>query len=118
MVAPFLLQDPASQVSLPPGDRRYKLKPKVSISSIANAMRKKDFRHQSYPALPENYMKAYGPCTLTLNADHEAGSGLPIFSSGAVISGSLELSRISKLLHSIQLMVSITAGVLRCGTPI
>lgn len=74
-------------------------------------MRKRDFPHHSYTTLPKNYTKAYGPCTLSLNADHEAGSGLPIFSNGAVISGSLEISKISKLLQSIQIMVRIQTGV-------
>lgn len=106
MVAPFLLQNnTSSHISLPAGDFQHKLKSKVSISSIANALRKKEFLHQSYPSLPKNYTKAYGPCTLSLNADHEASSGLPVFSNGAVISGSLEISRISKMLQSIQIMV-------------
>ncbi|KAF9783382.1 hypothetical protein BJ322DRAFT_1110263 [Thelephora terrestris] len=106
MVAPFLLQNTSSQLSLPPGDSHHKLKSKVSISSLANAMRKKEFLHQSYPALPKHYTKAYGQCTLSLNTDHEASSGLPVFSNGAVISGSLEISRISKMLQSIQIMVT------------
>lgn len=106
MVAPFLLQNPSSQVSLPPGDSLPKLKSKVSISSLANAMRKKGFPHQSYPPLTKNYTKVYGPCNLSLNAEHEASSGLPVFSSGGVISGSLEISKISKALQSIQLMVT------------
>ena len=107
MVAPFLLQRSASQVSLPPTEHHTGLKSKVSLSSLAKAMRKKEFLHQSYPALPKSYTKAYGPCTLTLNAAHEASSGLPIFSNGGVISGSLEISKISKMLHSIQIMVTI-----------
>lgn len=114
MVAPFLARNSASQVSLPPGDNHPKLNPKVSIASIANAMRKRKLPHQNFPALPKNYTKAYGPCTLSLNADHEASSGLPIYSNGAVISGSLEISKISKMLQSIQIMVTIPTGLPAC----
>lgn len=105
MVAPFLLQKSHSLVSLPTAGNDQGVKSKISISTIANAMRKKEFPHHSYTTLPKNYTKAYGPCTLSLNADHEASSGLPIFTNGAVISGSLEISKISKLLQSIQIMV-------------
>lgn len=107
MAAPFPVQNSTSQVSLPPGGRRPTLKSKVSISSITNAMLRRKPPYQNYPAHPKNYTKAYGPCTLSLNADHEASSGLPIFSNGTVISGSLEISKISKMLHSIQIMVTI-----------
>ena len=110
MVAPFLLQN-SSQVSLPPGDGNHAMKSKVSLSTLANAMRKGEFPHHSYTSLPKNYTKSYGPCTLSLNADHEASSGLPIFSNGAVISGSLEISKISKLLQSIQMMVRMPTSV-------
>ena len=109
MVAPFLLHNSVSQVSLAPSNRG--LKSKVSLSALANAMRKGEFPHHSYTNLPKNYTKSYGPCTLSLNADHEACSGLPIFSNGAVISGSLEISKISKLLQSIQMMVRMPTGV-------
>ncbi|KAF9643589.1 hypothetical protein BDM02DRAFT_3132325 [Thelephora ganbajun] len=105
MVAPFLVHNSASQVSLPYGDCP-KLKSKVSMSSIASAMRMRKFPLQGYPAHPKNYTKVYGPCTLSLNADHEASSGLPIFTNGAVISGSLEMSKISKMLQSVQMMVT------------
>ena len=111
MVAPFLAQNLASQVSLPPGDHHPKLKSRVSIPSITNAMRRRKFPHQNLPAHPKNYTKAYGPCTLSLNADHEASSGLPIFSNGTVISGTLEISKVSKMLQLVQIMVSIPAGV-------
>ena len=115
MVTPFLVQNSASQVSLPPGDFHSGLKSKISISSIANAMRKRKIPTQTYPVHPKSFMKSDGPCTLSLNADHEASSGLPMFSSGAVISGSLELSKISRLLHSIQITVIIPTGVPACG---
>jgi len=74
-------------------------------------MRKRKSPLQNYPMLSKSYTKVYGPCTLSLNADHEAGSGLPIFSNGAVISGSLEMSKISKMLQSIRIMVIIPTGV-------
>lgn len=115
MVAPFLVQNSASQVSLPPGDYRPTLKSRISISSISNAMRGKKFPHENLPEHPKKYTKAYGPCTLSLNADHEASSGLPIFSNGTVISGSLEISKITKMLQSIQIMVIILTGVSACG---
>ena len=106
-------QSSDSQVSLPPGERRPRLRSKVSLSSIANAMRRRKASPQSFhPANPQNYTKGYGPFTLSLNADHEDSSGLPVFANGAVISGSLEISKIAKLLQSIQIMVSIPVGVL------
>jgi len=115
MAPPFPVQNSASQVSLPPGGYRSRLNSGVSLSSIANAMRKRKPPLQNYPVLPKNYTRVYGPYTLSLNTDHEASSGLPIFSSGAVISGSLEVSKISKMLHSIRIMVTIPAAVPTCG---
>ena len=109
MVVPSAVRTSGSQVSLPPGDYHPKLKSKVSISSIANAIYKRKSTQQNYPTRPQNYTKGYGPFTLSLNADHEAGSGLPMFSNGAVMSGSLEISKVSKLLQSIQIMVTIPA---------
>lgn len=110
MVAPSLVQASASQVSLPLSAYHTKLKHKVSISSIANTVRKRKFPNKDHPPHPHishNYTKEYGPLTLSLNADHEASSGLPTFSNGAMISGSLEISKIAKWLHSIQIMVTI-----------
>lgn len=107
MVMPPLAQNPASHVSLPPGDFRPRLKSKVSISSVANAVFKRKLRQQDLPVHPRIFTKGHGPCTLTLNADHEANSGLPFFSNGAVVSGSLEISKVSKSLQSIQIMVTI-----------
>jgi len=115
MVAPFLVQNSASQVSLPPGNHHPKLKTRVSLSSIANTIRRRKSHHQNRPARPKSYTKANGPCTLSLYADHEASSGLPTFSSGAVISGSLEISKVSKTLQSIQMMVTIPTGISVCG---
>ena len=115
MVAPFLVQNSVSQVSLSPGEHRPSMKSKVSLYSIANALRKK-CPPESGPTHPTNYTKAYGPCTLFLDAGHEADSGLPIFSNGAVISGSLEISKISKHLQSIQIMVIIPIGALAART--
>ena len=100
-----------SQVSLPPGEHRPRLRSKVSLSSITNSLlrRKPSVSHHHFPLPPhpQNYTKGYGPFTLSLNADHEASSGLPVFTNGAVINGSLEISKIAKLLQSIQIMVSI-----------
>ena len=110
MVTPSLALNSASHVSLPPGDFRPSLKSKISISSVANAVFKRKLRHQDLPPHPKIFTKGHGPCTLTLNADHEASSGLPIFSNGAVISGSLEISKVSKILQSIQIMVTIPIG--------
>lgn len=115
MAFPSLVQGSGSHVSLPPSSYHPKLKSKVSISSITNAfMRKRKLSHQSYPARPQNYTKEYGPFTLSLNADHEASSGLPMFTNGSVISGSLEISKVSKLLQSIQIMASVPTGVPGC----
>lgn len=115
MVTPSLAQNSASHVSLPPGDFRPSLKSKVSISSVANAVFRRKLRYQDRLAHPKIFTKGHGPCTLTLNADYEAGSGLPIFCSGAVMSGSLEISKVSKTLHSIQIMVTIPAGAPVCA---
>jgi len=109
MVAHFLVQNSASQASLSPGDHHPALKSKISIYSVANAMRKKK-SPQSSPTHFKNYMKAHGPCTLSLDADHEADSGHPVFFNGSVLSGSLEISKISKVLHSIEIMVVIATG--------
>jgi hypothetical protein len=110
MVTPSFAQNSASRVSLPPGDFRPSLKSKVSISSVANAVFRRKLRSQDHPAHPKIFTKGNGPCMLTLNADHESSSGLPIFPNGAVISGSLEISKVSKILHSIQIMVTIPVG--------
>ena len=110
MTAPFFVQNSVSQVSLPSGDHHPKLKSKVSIPSIVNTVRATGSLHQNRPAHLKNYTKAYGPCTLFLNADQEASSGLPIFSNGAVVSGSLEISEISKVLKSIRIIVSVPTG--------
>lgn len=112
MVFPSLVQASGSQASLPPGSYQPGIKSKVSLSSFTNAIRKRKFPHQSYPARPQNYTKAYGPFTLSLNADHEASSGLPVFTNGAVMSGFLEISKVSKQLQSIQIMVTIPTRVL------
>jgi len=101
-------QSPVSQVPPPPGEHHPRLRSKVSLSSIANAMRKRKLSSpQDFPVPhPQHYTKGYGPFTLSLNADHEASSGLPVFTNGSVISGSLEISKIAKLLQSIQVVVS------------
>jgi hypothetical protein len=117
MVAPFLVQNSASQITLPLGDYHPNLKSMISMTSITNAIRRRKNSHQNLPVYPQNYTKAHGHCILSLNAEHEASSGLPVFSSGSVISGSLEISKVSKMLESIQIMVNVSAGTPVCGGP-
>jgi hypothetical protein len=78
------------------------LRPKVSLASSSDMVQKATSPSPKPEASP--FVHQNGPFRLTLNSEQYSSSGRPVYSTGEVITGCLDVSRTSSL-RSVELKV-------------